>query len=90
MDALEIFTALGTPGGRADPYPYYARLRRIDPVHWAGRPGRWVLTRYADIVSVLRSPHASADRTEITQRQVPAEFQDLVNRYYKSLAEKSR
>ena len=23
------------PAMLADPYPYYARLRRIDPVHWA-------------------------------------------------------
>jgi cytochrome P450 len=61
----------------ADPYPYYARLRRIDPVHWAEGPGHWVLTRYADIVSVLRSPHASAERIEINQRQVPAEFQEV-------------
>jgi cytochrome P450 len=36
-----------------------------------------VLTRYADIVSVLRSPHASAERAEIASRRVPAEFQEL-------------
>src|SRR5215472_6222978 len=65
------------PAMLADPYPYYARLRRIDPVHWEEHTGGWVLTRYADIVSVLRSPHASAERTEITQRQVPAEFQEV-------------
>ncbi|HEY7428769.1 MAG TPA: cytochrome P450 [Gemmataceae bacterium] len=61
----------------ANPYPYYARLRRIDPVHWEEQTGGWVLTRYADIVSVLRSPHASAERTEMAQRRVPAEFQEL-------------
>src|SRR5262249_11277363 len=64
------------PAMLADPYPFYARLRRIDPVHWAEGPGSWVLTRYADIVSVLRSPHASAERTETAQRRVPAEFQE--------------
>jgi cytochrome P450 len=61
----------------ADPYPSYARLRRIDPVHWMEDPGSWVLTRYADIVSVLRSPHASAERLDIAQRRVPAEFQEV-------------
>jgi cytochrome P450 len=65
------------PAMLADPYPYYARLRRIDPVHWAEDHAAWVLTRYADIVTVLRSPHASAERTEIARRQVPAEFQEL-------------
>jgi cytochrome P450 len=65
------------PSMLADPYPYYARLRRMDPVHWAEGPGSWVLTRYADSVTVLRSPHASAERTEISQRRMPAEFQEI-------------
>src|SRR5262245_2631174 len=65
------------PAMLANPYPFYARLRRSDPVHWAEGPGAWVLTRYADVVSVLRSPHASAERTEIAQRRVPAEFQEV-------------
>ena len=60
------------PAMLADPYPYYARLRRFDPVHWAEGPGSWVLTRYADIMSVLRSPHASAERTEVARRRMPA------------------
>ena len=29
MDAIEILTALGTPEGRADPYPLYAALHEI-------------------------------------------------------------
>jgi cytochrome P450 len=65
------------PAMLADPYPYYARLRRFDPVHWAEGPGSWVLTRYADIMSVLRSPHASAERTEAARRRVPAEFHEV-------------
>jgi cytochrome P450 len=65
------------PALLADPYPSYARLRRTDPVHWAEGPGAWVLTRYADVVSVLRSPHASAERTEMAGRRVPAEFQEV-------------
>ena len=65
------------PAMLANPYPYYARLRRRDPVHWEKNNGGWVLTRYADIVSVLRSPHASAERTETARRQVPEEFQEL-------------
>jgi hypothetical protein len=47
-----------------DPYPFYAELRRQDPVHEASlRDGRfWVLTRYADVVSVLRDPRMSAEK----------------------------
>jgi cytochrome P450 len=37
----------------ADPYPTYHRLRTEDPVHW-NPLGFWVLTRYEDVVAVLR------------------------------------
>jgi cytochrome P450 len=37
----------------ADPYPTYHRLRTEDPVHWSPL-GFWVLTRYDDVVAVLR------------------------------------
>lgn len=39
----------------ADPYPTYHRLRAEDPVH-ASPLGFWVLTRYEDVVAVLRDP----------------------------------
>jgi cytochrome P450 len=37
---------------RANPYSFYRRLRRQDPVHWDEEMGFWVLTRYADIDSL--------------------------------------
>ena len=46
----------------ADPYPYYARLRSTAPVYWVDQFGGWVLTRYADVTTVLRSPNTSSDR----------------------------
>src|SRR4051794_24562159 len=61
----------------ADPYPFYARLRSSDPVHWADQFGGWVLTRYADVMAVLRSPDASAERTTVAQQKVGPEFQSL-------------
>jgi cytochrome P450 len=39
----------------ANPYPTYHRLRALDPVHQSPL-GFWVLTRYEDVVSVLRDP----------------------------------
>jgi cytochrome P450 len=60
-----------------DPYPYYARLRSADPVHWADQFGGWVLTRYADVITVLRSPAASADRTPVARQRVDPEFRAL-------------
>ncbi len=48
------------PAFRADPYPAYARLRAEDPVHHAPWGG-WLVSRYADCVSVLKDPRASSD-----------------------------
>lgn len=39
----------------ADPYPTYHRLRAEDPVHHSPL-GFWVLTRYADVMVMLRDP----------------------------------
>jgi cytochrome P450 len=55
MDAIEILTALGTPEGRADPYPLYASLLEmgeaieIDPDHV-------LVVGYDAINAVLRDP----------------------------------
>jgi cytochrome P450 len=42
------------PSAIADPYAYYARLRELDPVHWNERYQLWVITRYDDIVWMIR------------------------------------
>jgi cytochrome P450 len=45
----------------ANPYPLFARLRREDPVHWDYFLHAWVVTRYHDVIHVLRD--FSANRT---------------------------
>jgi cytochrome P450 len=50
------------PEVHANPYPMYHALREQDPVHWSDLMEAWVLTRYQDVVSVLRDPRFSADR----------------------------
>ena len=49
------------PDVLADPYPLYRRLRSEDPVHWDPFLHAWVVTRYADVVTVFQ--HFSANRT---------------------------
>jgi hypothetical protein len=44
-----------TPEFHADPYPFYRRLRSAAPVYQTPM-GFWVLTRYDDVVTVLRDP----------------------------------
>ncbi len=48
------------PGFFEDPYPHYAELRERDPVHRT-LIGPWLLTRYADVVRVLRDPSLSVE-----------------------------
>jgi len=45
----------------ADPYPLYHRLLTEAPVHWDPYLHAWVVTRYADVITVLHD--FSADRT---------------------------
>jgi len=58
-NALLSLSNLARPEVRADPYPFYVRLRSEDPVHWDEDKGFWVLTRYADIASVYTDPRFS-------------------------------
>ncbi len=68
------------PGFAADPYPHYAALRVADPVHQTAF-GPWLLTRYADVVAVLRDPTASVEATNATltplQEQMQAQLDEL-------------
>jgi cytochrome P450 len=50
----------------ASPYPLYRRLREEDPVHWDPYLHAWVVTRYADVVTVLH--HYRAGRTPTPER----------------------
>ena len=49
----------------ADPYPYYARLRRESPVHKVILPDKqvaWLVTRYDDVLGVLKDDRFVKDR----------------------------
>lgn len=58
--SLSLYRLLD-PAVLADPYPLYRRLREEDPVHWDPFLHTWVVTRYADVITVLLT--FSADRT---------------------------
>ena len=53
LAASVLAELFGSEEARADPYPYYSRLREADPVHVADG-GRLYLTRYADCAASLR------------------------------------
>src|SRR6266487_5330390 len=50
----------------ANPYPLYRRLRNEDPVHWDPFLHAWVVTRYADVVTVFQ--RFSANRTPTAEQ----------------------
>lgn len=60
-DARLSLYHLLTPEVLADPYPLYHQLRAHDPVCWDPYLHAWVVTRYPDVITVLRD--FSADRT---------------------------
>ncbi|MGQ0569736.1 MAG: cytochrome P450, partial [Armatimonadota bacterium] len=76
-----------SPAFFADPYPAYHRLRDEDPVHWSVSLGGWVLTRYADVVAILRDPRrfSSAGRVTYLLEQLPETARkhvEMLERHY--------
>jgi pimeloyl-[acyl-carrier protein] synthase len=61
MDTEISLCQLTEPEIMASPYRFYRDLREADPVHWDPFLHAWIITRYADIVTVLT--RFSADRT---------------------------
>jgi len=60
-DSVLSLYQLLDPEVLADPYPLYHRLRAEDPVHWDPFLHAWVVTSYADVVTVFQ--RFSADRS---------------------------
>ena len=63
MATSEILFDPYLPEFRANPYPFYHRLRAEDPVHQSPM-GFWVLTRYDDVLTLLRDPRFGRDGFE--------------------------
>jgi len=54
---------------KADPYPFYAALRANAPVYRTTLPGRrpvWLVSRYADVVALLKDERLVKDRRNTT------------------------
>lgn len=56
-----------------NPYPVYQQLREQAPVYWCDAWGAWVITRYDDVMEVLRDSErfSSAGRVSYLLRQLP-------------------
>jgi cytochrome P450 len=74
-DAPARLTDLLDPDVLANPYPLYHRLRDEDPVQWDPYLHAWIVTRYADVVTVLHG--FSADRTHSPEKLAEYGLGDL-------------
>jgi cytochrome P450 len=62
------------PAVVADPHPWYAALRRSAPVHFLAARGFWVVTRYDDVVSILRRPERFSSAAMAAAVSRPRQF----------------
>lgn len=78
---------LGDPAFKANPYPFYARLRAEAPVARVKLPDKqiaWLVTRYDDVLAVLKDERFAKDpRSALTPEQlarqprIPRRFEPL-------------
>ena len=61
------------PVWKADPYPFYQRLRSEAPIGQVPYVGIWYLTRFADCESILHNPKVGSDTRKSTFYQRLAE-----------------
>lgn len=55
----------------ADPYAYFGRLRESDPVHWNPRAEMWIVTRYEDLVWLVKHHELFSSAVIKTDRRPP-------------------
>lgn len=79
MQPLSEYT-FADPKVMQDPYPYYARLRSEDPVHFDEGIKTWLITRYEDIVAVARNTEVYSDEMRVSAA-IRSPFQAEVNEY---------
>jgi cytochrome P450 len=84
MDLISWFTANGRPSPeplnlaspefKANPYPFYARLRAESPVHLVTLPTKekaWLITRYEDVAMVFKDERFVKNRSNaLTPEQI--------------------
>jgi cytochrome P450 len=64
----------------ADPYPYYAALRRDAPVRFVEELSMWVVSRYADVVRVARDPELFTNQAMAEAVTRPTTYGDVEER----------
>jgi len=74
---------LSNPEIGAQPTAYYQAMRSQDPVHYDEKLGMWLVSRYDDIVTVLRDPLTYSDKHGYAAQYASgffAEFKEILER----------
>ena len=56
-----------SPDWRSDPYSVFAKLREHDPVHWAPEAKAFCVSRYDDVLYVLKTESIFSSRAMGTE-----------------------
>jgi len=66
-----------------NPYPFYARARKEEPIFFSPEFDTWVITRYDDVQTVLNQPEvfSSKDALRPVAKYFPATFAELSKGY---------
>lgn len=70
----------------ADPYPVYDRMRSNDPVYWSEQNSYWLLTRYADIVSLIPNEKLSSNRIAAHADRMPNEIKEQFRPFFTAVS----
>src|SRR5277367_5955153 len=80
----KLHSFLADPNARADPYPFYHEIRKVDPVHEAA-DGTWWVTNYDGCLSLLRDrtwshQNPAANSTPAPSMRPPGRARTMISR----------
>ncbi|HEY2894393.1 MAG TPA: cytochrome P450, partial [Pirellulales bacterium] len=69
---VDLDVSIASPEFKADPFPFYRRLRETAPVYRAKMPDRqtaWLVTRYDDVITVLTDERFGKDVFRVLSKE---------------------
>lgn len=70
----------------ANPYPIFDQMRINDPIFWSEESGYWLLTRYADIASLIQSDKFSSNRIAAHSGRLPDEAREIFRPFFTAVS----
>lgn len=70
----------------ANPYPVYDQMRSHDPIYWSEQNSYWMLTRYADIVSLIPNEQLSSNRIAAHADRMPSATKEQFRPFFTAVS----